>query len=100
MFSITVIGLSCGVISILFILAELFQSLNNWGRLTHGLKWYKFYKVPYYVIKAWMPVITDVGLTLFVVWLFGMSGMIGMMVSLMASALISGGLFVRRMLSK
>lgn len=100
MFGITVIGLTCGVISIGFIIAELRQSFNNWERLTNGLKWYEFYKVPYYAIKAWMPVITDVALTLGVVWLFGMQGMMGMMVSFVASAGISGFLFFRRLLYK
>lgn len=99
MFGITVIGLTCGVISIGFIIAEINQSFNNWSRLSHGLKWYQIYKIPYYAVKAWMPVITDVALTLFVVWLFGMQGMIGMMVSLVASAFISGFLFFRRLFS-
>lgn len=99
MFGITVIGLACGVISIGFIIAEISQSFRNWNNLTSGMRWYEFYKVPYYAVRAWMPVITDVALTLFVVWLFHMQGMIGMMVSLVASAFISGFLFFRRLLS-
>lgn len=96
MLGMLIIGLFCGCISILFTVMEINESLDNWNRLTKGMKWYEFYKAPYYAIKAWSPVIIDTGITLGVIGLFSMGGMIGSIIALMSSSVISGYLYFRR----
>lgn len=96
MLLITIIGLICGGISIIFIVMEIDESFKNWGYLTQNFKAYHIYKLPYIIIKAWLPLIMDVGITLGVVWLFSMGGVMGMLVSLMASSIISSYLYFRR----
>jgi len=91
MFWITLIGIFCGLVSIFFILMEIDRSLAAWEKLT-------FIRMinPINIIKAWSPVIGDVAITLGLVWMFGMTGMVGMLISLAGSALISGYLYFRR----
>lgn len=95
MLALTIIGLSCGLISIFMIILEIdasMNSLNNTWNSLHGIK-----KIAMLWLwpKCVLPVLLDVGITLSVIWLFSMGGMIGMMISLMASAMISSYLYFR-----
>lgn len=96
MLIITIIGLCCGALSVLFIVMEINQSIREWSKSMRSLRGIQWVKLPLITLKSWSPLLFDVALTLGVVWLFGMSGMIGTMISLMASAVISGYVYFKR----
>lgn len=47
---ISIIGL---FLTLLFIILELSESMKNFRRLTHNLKIYQMYQMPFLFIKAW-----------------------------------------------
>jgi len=96
MLTILLIGIAAGIISILFLLAEIHESLQNIERLNESLRGINKLKMIWLLPMSVLPIVADIAITLFVVWLFGMSGMMGMMISFIASAVISGYLFIRR----
>lgn len=91
MFGMMVIGVIAALVTVGFIIAEINQCFDNFDRLTTFQKF-----LPWNIISALSPIIIDIGITLGIVWLFGMGGMIGMVVSMIASAMVSGYLFFRR----
>ena len=92
MLYITIIGLICGGWSILFLISEVSGFLNA-VRDARG----NILRRVSQCLPAGTRLGLDLMLTLGIVWLFGMSGgQMGMMLSLMASGIVSTWLFFRR----
>jgi LPXTG-motif cell wall-anchored protein len=91
MFGMMVIGVIAALVTVGFIIAEINQCFDNFERLTTFQKF-----LPWNIIIALSPILVDIGITLGIVWLFGMSGQNGMVISMIASAMISGYLYFRR----
>lgn len=96
MLTILLIALFFGLVSILFLIAEINQSFRNVEEIISAKRGVYKLTLIWLVPIALLPVLLDVAITLFVIWLFGMSGVLGMLLTLMASALVSVYLFFRR----
>lgn len=91
---ISIIGL---FLTLLFIILELSESMKNFRRLTHNLKIYQMYQMPFLFIKAWWPFISDILLTLIICSLFSIGGtIVGTMLSFIVSATLSDWLYFDR----
>lgn len=91
-----IIALICGAISIYFIILEINMASDDYSKKSKIVKGIGNVKLPIILIQCWSPVIKDVIITLGVVYLFSFTGVTGMLISLMASAMISGNLYFRR----
>jgi presenilin-like A22 family membrane protease len=74
MFEIFIIVLVCGLLTIFFFLLEIHQSLSNLNKFLAVNKGISRLKLVWNVPRLFSPVILDTSVTLFAVWLFGMSG--------------------------
>jgi hypothetical protein len=108
MLALTVIGLICGALTIIFILLEIDESLKRVDEVmasyrseTQGMRGILIpLKLPGLCVSifgCWWPVISNTILDAGIIWVYGLgAGMVGMMIGLMCSALISAYLWSRR----
>lgn len=106
-----IIALIACIITMTFLIGELNDSWNNiqaihmdMGREIDATPWHwrlvrmpvLLLSYPFRVLLASSTFVMDVCLTLFVVWLFSMAGMTGMLMSMIASGMISLFLLIKR----
>ena len=100
MMIIFVIAVICGITSLILIAKEISDAWDSTAEVVAGNTGVRRVTLLWKIPKACMPFILDIGLTLFVVWLFSMAGMMGMVLALVASAIVSILIFIKRRRSK
>lgn len=96
MLPVIIIGILSAFITTGFIIAEIHWSLQNLNRLLANYRGiWKVAAVPFIPI-CFLPVLWDVLITIGLSFLFGFSGVLGMMVSMVASSVIAAYLFFQR----
>lgn len=93
---VTIIALICGAISIYFIILEINISSDDYNKRVQSITGINNVKLPFIFIRCWSPVLKDIAITLAVIYIFSFVGVTGMLISLMASAMISANLYFRR----
>lgn len=86
MFGVLVIVLVCGLLTIFFFLLEIHQSLKNLDRFLETHRGASRIRLVWNIPRLFSPVILDSSVTLFAIWLFGISGgMYSMATAMMVS---------------
>ncbi len=97
MIFITIVGIIGAVISLAFILSELNRGINNLTRLKKNLTGIKRIQLLWLWPGALKDLLTDVIITLFIVWLFSAAGgQLGMIISFIASGMVSVNMWYKR----
>lgn len=96
MLIITLIALVFGGISILFIASEINESIDNFLKLSEANRGLKKITLLWKWPGPFKRLAMDVAITIGIIWLFSMGGMMGMIVSLLCSGIISGNLWIRK----
>ena len=93
---LTIISLCCGLFSLCFIIYELNLVWDNIEKVRKINKGWRKLTLLWKIPIACQPVATDILLTMAIVALFSMAGQMGMLISLLASGMISLFLLVKR----